>query len=178
MRHVADRPGLMTGQVPGPGSVELFVDLLLLHRLAQLLLRLGGHDRRYHLAAMVNHIVGVTGGHLAHEDHGNEAADSLTSQHAGSGSPVQRREANRALRVRYRHGYHGALPPMPLIAPFARVARSTNRFHALSLPAGASRAAVNQTSIDWPSVVPASSSRFVNSLRRVTVARLAATGSH
>jgi hypothetical protein len=26
-----------------------------------------------HLAAMVNHIVGVTGGHLAHEDHGNEA---------------------------------------------------------------------------------------------------------
>jgi SRSO17 transposase len=33
------------------------------------------------------------------------------------------------------------------------------------------------TSIDWPSVVPASSSRFVNSLRRVTVARLAATGS-
>ena len=35
----------------------------------------------------------------------------------------------------------------------------------------------HQTSIDWPSVVPASSSRFVNSLRRVTVARLAATGS-
>jgi hypothetical protein len=45
------------------------------------------------------------------------------------------------------------------------------------VPAGASRAAANQTSIDWPSVVPASSSRFVNSLRRVTVARLAATGS-
>jgi hypothetical protein len=44
-------------------------------------------------------------------------------------------------------------------------------------PPGASRAAANQTSIDWPSVVPASSSRFVNSLRRVTVARLAATGS-
>jgi len=45
------------------------------------------------------------------------------------------------------------------------------------VPAGPSRAAANQTSIDWPSVVPASSSRFVNSLRRVTVARLAATGS-
>jgi hypothetical protein len=45
------------------------------------------------------------------------------------------------------------------------------------MPAGASRAAANQTSIDWPSVVPASSSRFVNSLRRVTVALLAATGS-
>jgi hypothetical protein len=39
---------------------------------------------------------------------------------------------NRALRVRYLHGYHGVVPPMPLIAPFARVARSTNRFHALT----------------------------------------------
>ena len=37
--------------------------------------------------------------------------------------------------------------------------------------------AANQTSIDWPSVVPASSSPFVHSLRHVTVARLAATGS-
>ena len=45
------------------------------------------------------------------------------------------------------------------------------------VPAGASRAGANQTSIDWPSVVPASSSRFVNSLRRVTVDRLAAIGS-
>jgi hypothetical protein len=31
-----------------------------------------------------------------------------------------------ALRVRYLHGYHGVVPPMTLIAPFARVARSTN----------------------------------------------------
>jgi hypothetical protein len=29
--------------------------------------------------------------------------------------------------VRYLHGYHRAVPPMTLIAPFARVARSTNR---------------------------------------------------
>ena len=36
MRHVADRPGLTAGQVIGPGSVELLVDLLFLHRLAQL----------------------------------------------------------------------------------------------------------------------------------------------
>src|SRR6516164_8494711 len=73
MRHIADRPSLTPGQVPGPGSIELLVDLLLLHRLAQLLVLLDGHDHRYHLAAMVNHIVGVTGGHLAHENHGNEA---------------------------------------------------------------------------------------------------------
>jgi len=31
------------------------------------------------------------------------------------------------LRVRYLHGYHGVVPPMALIAPFARVSRSTNR---------------------------------------------------
>ena len=73
MRHVADRSGLTAGQVPGPGSIELLVDLLLLHRLAQLLVLPDGHDDRYHLAAMVNDIVGVTGGHLTHEDHGNEA---------------------------------------------------------------------------------------------------------
>jgi len=30
-----------------------------------------------------------------------------------------------ALRARYLHGYHGAVPPMALIAPFGRVARST-----------------------------------------------------
>ena len=52
MRHVADRPGLTTGQVLGPGSVELFVDLLLLHRLAQMLVLPDEHDHRYHLAAM------------------------------------------------------------------------------------------------------------------------------
>jgi pyruvate-ferredoxin/flavodoxin oxidoreductase len=34
MRHVANRPGLAAGLVTGPGSVELLVDLLLLHRLA------------------------------------------------------------------------------------------------------------------------------------------------
>jgi hypothetical protein len=32
MRYIADRSGLTTGQVPGPGSVELLIDLLLLHR--------------------------------------------------------------------------------------------------------------------------------------------------
>jgi hypothetical protein len=32
-----------------------------------------------------------------------------------------------ALRARYLHGCHGVVPPMALIAPFARVARSTNR---------------------------------------------------
>ena len=32
-----------------------------------------------------------------------------------------------ALRVRYLHGYHGAVPPMALIALFASMARSTNR---------------------------------------------------
>jgi hypothetical protein len=30
-------------------------------------------------------------------------------------------------RTHYLHGYHGAVPPMTLIAPLAQVARSTNR---------------------------------------------------
>jgi hypothetical protein len=30
-------------------------------------------------------------------------------------------------RTHYLHGYHGAVPPMALIAPSARVTRSTNR---------------------------------------------------
>jgi len=73
MRHVADRAGLTARQVPGPGSVELLVDLLLLHRLAQLPVLLDGHYHRHHLAAMANHVVGVTGGQFAHDGHGNEA---------------------------------------------------------------------------------------------------------
>jgi hypothetical protein len=32
-----------------------------------------------------------------------------------------------ALRTRYLHGYHGVVPLMALIAPFARATRSTNR---------------------------------------------------
>jgi hypothetical protein len=32
-----------------------------------------------------------------------------------------------ALRMLYPHRYHGAVPPMTLIAPFAQMARSTNR---------------------------------------------------
>ena len=78
MRHVADRPGLTAGQVPDPGSVELLIGLLLLHRLAQLLVLLGGHDHRHHLAALADHVVVVTGGEFAHEGHGNEVDDSLT----------------------------------------------------------------------------------------------------
>ena len=72
MRHVADRPGLAPGLVTGPGSIELLVDLLLLHRLAQLPVLLDGHHHRYHLAAMTDHVVGVTGGQFAHKGHGNE----------------------------------------------------------------------------------------------------------
>src|ERR1700721_3956962 len=73
MRQVADRPGLTAGQVADPGSVELLVDLLHLHRLAELPVLLDGHDHRYHLAAMADHVVGITGGQFAHEGHGNEA---------------------------------------------------------------------------------------------------------
>src|SRR6476661_7632275 len=72
MRHAADRPGLTAGKVPGPGSIELLVDLLLVHRLAQLLVLLDGHHHRHHLTALTNHIVGVTSGQFAHEGHGNE----------------------------------------------------------------------------------------------------------
>jgi hypothetical protein len=31
------------------------------------------------------------------------------------------------LSTRYLHGYHGVVPPIALIAPYAQVARSTNR---------------------------------------------------
>src|SRR6202035_3790647 len=41
--------------------------------------------------------------------------------------PADYEEPGSALRVRCLHGYHGAVPPMALIAQFARVARSTNR---------------------------------------------------
>jgi hypothetical protein len=88
--------------------------------------------------------------------------------------PVDYENYAPALRPPYLHGYHGAVPPMALVAPFARVVRS---YPADEGARRASRAAANQTSLDSPSVVPASSSRFVNSLRRVTVVRLAATGS-
>lgn len=73
MRHVADRPGLAAALVTDLGSVKLLVDLLLLHRLPQLPVLLDGHDHCYHLAATVNHVVGVTGGQFAHKNHRNEA---------------------------------------------------------------------------------------------------------
>ena len=72
MRHVADLPGLTAGQVLGLGSVELLIDLLLLHRLAQLPVLLDGHDHRHHLTAITDHVMGVTGRQFAHESHGNE----------------------------------------------------------------------------------------------------------
>src|SRR5262249_29679924 len=40
---------------------------------------------------------------------------------------VDYEEYGPAFRVRYQHGYHGVVPPIALIAPLARVARSTNR---------------------------------------------------
>jgi hypothetical protein len=49
------------------------IALLLLHRLAQLPVVLDGYHHRYHLAATVNHVVGVTSGQFAHDNHGNEA---------------------------------------------------------------------------------------------------------
>jgi hypothetical protein len=41
--------------------------------------------------------------------------------------PADHERHGPALRVRYLHGYHGAMPPMALIALFAQMARSTNR---------------------------------------------------
>jgi hypothetical protein len=41
--------------------------------------------------------------------------------------PADYEKPGPSLRVRYLHGYHGVAPPVALIAPFARVARSTNR---------------------------------------------------
>jgi hypothetical protein len=61
------------------------------------------------------------------------AADLATRKGTTPARRSNGEKPNRALRVRYLHGYRGVVPPMALIAPFARVARSTNRFHALSL---------------------------------------------
>jgi hypothetical protein len=58
-------------------------------------------------------------------------ADPAGYRWGGWGSnprPANYEKPSRALRVRYLHGYHGVVPPMALIAPFARVARSTNRY--------------------------------------------------
>jgi hypothetical protein len=66
-------PGLTAGQVPGPGRIELLVDMLLLHRVAQLPVLLDGHNHRYHLAPMVDHVMGVADRQFAHKRHGNEA---------------------------------------------------------------------------------------------------------
>ena len=41
--------------------------------------------------------------------------------------PADYEKPGPALWARYLHGYHGVVPPMALIAPFARVTRSTNR---------------------------------------------------
>jgi hypothetical protein len=97
MRHVADRPGLTAGQVPGPGSVELLVDLLLLHRLAQLPVLLDGHHHGHHLAALTNHVVGVTSGQFAHEGHGNEVdrQHDVTTRHRSTKGRKRRLDSRR-----------------------------------------------------------------------------------
>ena len=41
--------------------------------------------------------------------------------------PADYEKYGRVHRMHYLHGYHGTVPPMALIAPFAHVARSTNR---------------------------------------------------
>src|SRR5580658_1596440 len=41
--------------------------------------------------------------------------------------PADYEKPGLTLRVLYLHGYHGAVPPMALIAPLTPMARSTNR---------------------------------------------------
>ena len=41
--------------------------------------------------------------------------------------PADYEKPSPAQLMHYLHGYHGVVPPIALIAPFARVARSTNR---------------------------------------------------
>ena len=41
--------------------------------------------------------------------------------------PADYEKPSPTLRERYLHGYHGAVPPMALIALLAAMARSTNR---------------------------------------------------
>ena len=41
--------------------------------------------------------------------------------------PADYEKPSPAQLMHYLHGYHGVVPPMALIAPFARVTRSTNR---------------------------------------------------
>jgi len=42
-------------------------------------------------------------------------------------APADYEKPGPALRTRYLHGYHGSAPLKAVIAPFARVTRSTNR---------------------------------------------------
>jgi hypothetical protein len=58
MGDIADRSGLLAGQVAGASSVELLVDPLLRQRLAQLLVLRDGYNNRNDLAAVVDHVVG------------------------------------------------------------------------------------------------------------------------
>ena len=83
-----------TQKVTGPDGVELLVDLLLLHRLAWLLVLLDGHDHRYHLAAMTNHVVGVTSGQSLMRVMVTKWTDSMTSQHGGVPRSRWRRRLN------------------------------------------------------------------------------------
>jgi len=58
------------------------------------------------------------------------ARGSSRGQWGGWGSnprPADYEKHGPALRVRYLHGYHGVVPQIALIAPLARMARSTNR---------------------------------------------------
>jgi hypothetical protein len=55
------------------------------------------------------------------------AAPSGASRLGGAGTPPRLVKLCPVLRLRQLHGYHEVAPPIALIAPFARVSRSTNR---------------------------------------------------
>jgi hypothetical protein len=59
----------------------------------------------------------------------SSAAGTSWTRWGGWGSnqrPADYEKHSPALRARYLHGYHGVVPPIALIAPLARVARSTS----------------------------------------------------
>ena len=87
---VVDGSGFLAGQVVGASGVELLVDPLLFQSLAQLLVFRDGHDNRNDLAAMVDHVMGVSDGQLTHEGHGNETVRQSGALSSPSSAALRR----------------------------------------------------------------------------------------
>ncbi len=81
--NIADLTSFLAGQVSGASNLELFINPLLLQRLAQLLVLRDGNDNRNNLVAVADHVVRVIGGQLAHDAHASDVVrqSSITTTH-------------------------------------------------------------------------------------------------